>query len=189
MIILFSPPGTFPNEAEHINRMLEQHPLLTFHLRKPEADRVTYEKNLGEIKPEFHPRVVLHQHHELSDFYDVKGVHFTERHRAEHTLHPKVVSTSFHTLTDAQNAGMVYDYFFCSPVFPSISKHGYEPSETWNITNDSETFREKAVALGGIDRSRLPQVKAKGFRHIALLGAVWQVSDPAEALGVIYRDS
>lgn len=187
MLFLFTHPESFPDEAAHLNHMLAAHPALTVHLRKPEMERLAYEKALGGIAAAFHPRTVLHQHHELSDCYDVKGVHFTERHRAEHTLHPKVVSTSFHTLMDAQNSGMVYDYFFCSPIFPSISKQGYTPSENWNITTDSEAFRAKAVALGGIQRSNLAAVRAKGFQHIAVLGAVWQSADPRAALAELYH--
>jgi thiamine-phosphate pyrophosphorylase len=178
MIVLFTPPEHQPNEIPLLNRMLEAHPSLTVHLRKPSLDRFAYEQALGGITARFHPQVVLHQHHSLMDLYDVKGVHFTENYRGEHTLHPGVVSTSFHRLSDALDTGMVYPYFFCSPVFPSISKEGYEPTENWDISGTSEAFREKAVALGGIDLSKLEEVKLLGFRHIAVLGAVWQSERP-----------
>lgn len=187
MTILFTAPNDFPGEAACLNRMLAAHPSLIVHLRKPELGKLPFERSLAAIQPRFHPRVVIHQYHELSDAYDLKGVHFTERHRAEHARHPQAVSTSFHTLSDARNSGTDYDYFFCSPVFPSISKQGYEPSENWNIAGTPEAFREKAVALGGIDPATIGPAKQLGFRHFALLGAVWQAADPAAALDTIYR--
>jgi thiamine-phosphate pyrophosphorylase len=182
MIILFTPPENQPDETPLLNRMLEAHPSLIVHLRKPSLDRFSYERALGGITPRFHPQVVLHQHHSLADLYDVKGVHFTESYRGVHTLHPKVVSTSFHRLSDAQNTGMVYPYFFCSPVFSSISKEGYEPTENWDISEASAAFREKAVALGGIDVSRLEEVRSRGFHHVAVLGAVWQAERPERVM-------
>jgi thiamine-phosphate pyrophosphorylase len=182
MIILFSPPENRPDETALLNRMLKAHPSLILHLRKPALERLDYEQTLGGIEARFHPQIVLHQHHSLADYYDVKGVHFTESVRGEHTLHGKVVSTSFHSQADAQNYGMIYEYFFCSPVFPSISKQGYAPSENWDLSGNSEAFREKAVALGGIDQSRLAEVRKRGFHHFAVLGAVWESPEPENVL-------
>lgn len=187
MIILLTDPKEREREGEQLNNMLAAHSGLIVHLRKPEMERAAYELALKAIDPAFHGRIVLHQHHELSSGYAVKGVHFTERHRSEQMLHPKVVSTSFHTLADAQEAGMNYDYFFCSPVFPSVSKQGYAPLENWHIADRPEAFREKAVALGGVQFSTLAAARERGFRHVAVLGAVWEAIDPVTVLAGLYR--
>jgi thiamine-phosphate pyrophosphorylase len=187
MLILLTSPENHPNEALLLNRMLENHPELIVHLRKPSMDKLSCEKALGGISSQFHSQIVLHQHHDLMDYYAIKGVHFTENDRNKRTRHPNVMSTSFHKLSDAQTIGMTYDYFFCSPVFSSISKAGYEPTENWDISGDSEEFREKAVALGGIDISGMERARKLGFRHFAVLGAVWQSENPAIALDKLFE--
>jgi thiamine-phosphate pyrophosphorylase len=187
MLILLTSPEHQPNEAALLNRMLENHPELIAHLRKPAMDKRSYEKALGGINQRFHPQIVIHQHHDLMDFYAIRGVHFTENDRNIRTRHSNVISTSFHHLIDAQTIGMTYDYFFCSPVFPSISKVDYEPAENWDISNGSDAFREKAVALGGINLSGIEKAQELGFRHFAVLGSVWQSENPEKVLNELFQ--
>ena len=187
MLLLFSSPEKVPDEALLLNRMLERHPGLLFHLRKPTWELPAVEQLLQEIDSAFHPRIVIHQHHGLDDRYTLKGVHFTTHHRETEPLHPRVVSTSFHSLAEAAAMGEAYSYFCCSPVFESISKSGYTGSESWDISALPDALREKAVALGGIDNTTLPAARDKGFRHFAVLGAVWQAADPEAALDMLYH--
>lgn len=186
MIILFTYPESVHNETILLNRFMEQHPSLIVHLRKPTMDQASFKQLIREIAPEFHARIVLHQHHDLDAHYVFKGVHFTEAHRLQHPIHPRVVSTSFHRTEDARNEYADFSYCFCSPVFPSISKTGYVPVETWDITAESADFRSKAVALGGIDLSRLQSVRERGFEHIAVLGAIWHDPQPESALDQLF---
>lgn len=186
MIILFTQPAFAAGEALLLNRFLEQQPSLIAHLRKPGSERPAYEQLIQEIHPAFHSRLVLHQYHELDSQYALKGIHFTETDRLTGTYHPRVVSTSFHRMEDALQAPESLTYFFCSPVFPSISKEGYVPTEDWTIVNTSPLFRSKAVALGGIDASRLEPVRQRGFEHIAVLGAIWQAPQPETALAELF---
>lgn len=186
MIILFTTPDFSNNESLLLNRMLEE-PTLRVHLRKPDSTVTEFEQLLQNIDSVYHSRVVIHQHHQLAETYNLSGIHYTERHRLQEPLATNAVSTSFHQLETAVTAYESYRYFFCSPVFPSISKAGYSTTENWNISTETQAFREKAVALGGVDRTRLNEVRERGFQHIAVLGAVWQDLDPVNELKELFR--
>lgn len=180
MIILITEPEFRTDESLLLNRMLKKHPEPTIHLRKPAAKLPEMEALLENIDPEFHVRLVVHQHHRLVEKYLLKGMHFTTSDR-EKKPDEKAVSTSFHALSEAQTLHEKFRYFFCSPIFPSISKAGYSTEENWDIRSQQTTFREKAVALGGINSERLEETFQLGFRHIAVLGAIWQDADPEAA--------
>jgi thiamine-phosphate pyrophosphorylase len=186
MIILFTTPGFSSNESLFLNRMLEE-PGLRLHLRKPHSSVNEFEQLLQDIDSAYHSRIVIHQHHQLAEVYDLGGIHFTEMLRLQEPLTSNTVSTSFHDLQTALKEGHPYRYFFCSPVFPSISKAGYSTSENWKIAEETAEFRGKAVALGGIDQTRLTEVRHRGFRHIAILGTVWQAPDPVKELKELFR--
>jgi len=186
MIILFTTPDFSSTESLLLNRMLEQ-PTLRVHLRKPDSAINEFEQLLKSIDSDYHSRIVIHQHHSLAERYQLAGIHLTEKDRSDQPQSTKAISTSFHDLQTAINEQEYYRYFFCSPVFPSISKAGYTTDENWDISAETETFREKAVALGGIDLNKLIAVRQRGFQHIAVLGTVWQAPDPVKELDELFR--
>lgn len=187
MIILLSHPESVPEETTQVNTILETFPELIFHLRKPEWDEQQIASFLQSLKTAVHPRVVLHHHYQLTESFHLKGIHLTENARHSGINHPEIVSTSFHCLEDARNESGRYTYFFCSPVFPSISKAGYRTDENWNITTENDLFKTKAVALGGIEAHRLTEIRKRGFNHIAVLGAIWQSTDPIGTMHELVR--
>jgi thiamine-phosphate pyrophosphorylase len=189
MLVLLTHPEIFPGEADLLNRMLAEHSGLTVHLRKPRWNRVQTAQLLSAIGAIFHKQIVLHRHHELLEHYTLKGLHVTAEDRKRLPLSPAAISTSFHSLEEALHAGDSFRHFFCSPVFQSISKPGYTGTENWDISGQPEKLRAKAVALGGIDSTTIQQARLKGFRHFAVLGAVWQSGDPEMALRELLNGS
>ena len=185
MIVLITEPEFRADESQLLNRMLEKHPELLVHIRKPGAEIEETGQLLRQISPEYYPRLVLHQQHELLQHFPLKGIHLTTADRENHP-EKNAISTSFHTLSEAVKQQENYQYFFCSPVFPSISKPGYHSLENWTISQQETNFRKKAVALGGINSGRLSQVFKIGFRNVALLGAVWQHPNPVQAIDHLY---
>lgn len=185
MLILLTSPDHVPNEAALLNHMLGADPYFALHLRKPHGDPYVVESLLGDIDPVFHPRIVLHQQYELLNRFDLKGIHLPETVRKDHDAPVKAISTSFHTLPEALKEGEPFAYFFCSPVFPSISKEGHVPMEDWDLTFTQDGFRNRAVALGGVDLSKVDALRQRGFRHAAVLGAVWQSPHPEQALAAL----
>lgn len=180
MLVLLSHPDTFPREPEKVNEILAAYPKVLFHLRKPGYSPSEATDFIRQIGKPFHSRIVIHQHHQLAEEFGLKGIHLTAAARKQQS--GNAVSTSFHSIEEARNEGGDYDYFFCSPVFQSISKSGYSGNENWDIGGESEIFRQKAVALGGVDASRAADLKRYGFVSFAVLGAVWHIeNEPVSA--------
>lgn len=187
MIILISTPEQFPGEAQLVDEMLGLHPEIFFHLRKPAWNFAETAGLLRSLDPVNHHRIVTHTHFALSGTFPIKGIHLREADRNAAGNSGAAISTSFHTIEAALSEGGRFEYFFCSPVFPSISKSGYGPSENWDISGESELFRSKAVALGGVAVSRKESLAEKGFENVAVLGAVWNSGNPVAAFDEIVR--
>ncbi len=188
MLIVISAPELIPHEKEIVKMMLRSEPEVRFHWRKPGGALLEGHKLLDTLDSEELKRVVLHQDHELQQYFPEVGLHQKSgSHNGSETAterfgngYSAFVSTSFHSAEEVLQCGDSYRYFFCSPVFPSISKQGYAPSNNWNTGLFPSELKQKAVALGGISIETLPEAHQKGFRHFALLGAVWQHGDPVE---------
>lgn len=181
MLILITQPEFRADEVQLLNRMLERQPELTVHIRKPGVELETLSLFLVKIAPEFHQRLVIHQQYQLTERFSLKGIHHTTSERLKQRQ-STAISTSFHTISEALEAHEPYSYFFCSPVFQSISKPDYSTHEVLDVNSQSSCFREKAVALGGISTNRLTEVFQLGFRNIAVLGSIWQHADPVGEL-------
>ena len=80
MIVLISPETDIPNEIEILTKLFQEG-LGYYHLRKPQKDNVAYRTYLNSIESCYHNRIVLHQHHELINEYNLKGIHFQEQKR------------------------------------------------------------------------------------------------------------
>jgi thiamine-phosphate pyrophosphorylase len=82
-----------------------------------------------------------------------------------------------------------YDRLLVSPVFPSLSKPGYGPSEKLPAADLRAVLalprRAEVIALGGIDASRIAASCELGFDGVAVLGAVWLATDPLGAFNEI----
>lgn len=155
------------------------------HVRKPHWRLDILRNYLNGFSEGARERIVVHYHPSIADQLGLRGWHASEIQRTK-SKHSGARSTSFHNLNDARSNGSNFEYFFCSPVFASLSKTNHQPDEQWVITRESSSFLDKAVALGGIDLSRLAEVRKKGFKNIALLGGVWQSEQPTTAFEKIY---
>ena len=86
--------------------------------------------------------------------------------------------------------GDTCSYALLSPLFPSVSKSGYQPQRTtlelaairshWRAQGGCPVY-----ALGGITAQTAPQARALGFDGVAFLGEVWGAENPVRAfLGI-----
>lgn len=153
--------------------------LTTYHLRKPTWSRDQLAVWLRSLRAEFHPRIVLHSHHDLAGEFQVGGVH----NAPTATPFAPLRSHAVHSLVELRGLLDARARLLFSPVFASISKPGYGP------VFDHEELRSvlalprraEVIALGGIDALRIPSCGALGFDGVAVLGALWQSSDPLRA--------
>ncbi|MDR1878132.1 MAG: thiamine phosphate synthase [Bacteroidales bacterium] len=171
-------PDFIVGEQDKINALFEAG-LETLHLRKPDASQKEYTDLLNGIKQEYHCRIKIHSFFELTDNYNLLGVHLNSRNDSYSGKRKVNVSKSCHSIEELEDIS-AYDYVFLSPVFDSISKEGYFSSFSERIlqtASEDGKINEKVIALGGIDRTTLPLLKQYAFGGAAVLGAVWAKED------------
>ncbi|MCH7403394.1 thiamine phosphate synthase [Belliella kenyensis] len=179
-LIIISSPLPVAQEAEAINELFDAG-MGVFHLRKPDWSYEQTAKLLTNINSKYHHQIALHHHHDLSDEFEIKRLHFTELKRKNtskiHLANLKkmgfITSTSAHQISDLTDL-VPFHYKFYGPVFDSISKKGYLSKVGKNFNLASHLINTKVIALGGIELSNLSIVTSMGFDGIAVLGTIWQ---------------
>ncbi len=184
MFILISSENRIKNEGAICDEFF-QCGLPLLHLRKPGEDKSYFRDLLKTISPIYHPKISLHQHHDLQEEFKIGGIHFTEKYR--NSFGEKLTtelekleksgmrtSSSFHSLKDLSKTN--FDYCFLSPVFDSISKSNYPGHKTKVYPS-----QKKIIALGGIRDTNIKETKDLGYSGVAVLGSVWNSSNPIKA--------
>ncbi|MCC3151768.1 thiamine phosphate synthase [Hymenobacter sp. BT770] len=191
-LILLSPSHSVADEVPLVSEMLGLG-LARFHVRKPGWSQDEIAAYVAGIPARYHARLVLHSHHALVSELGLGGVHLTAAARAALATRPplrpgQTLSTSFHTLAEISQHRRRYDYVFLSPIFDSLSKEQYPAAFDLQAVAAvlrqlprRTTYAPQVVALGGIEAHRLATVQQAGFAGAAVLGAVWQSSDPVAA--------
>jgi thiamine-phosphate pyrophosphorylase len=173
-----------------------------YHLRKPEWDAAHCAELIAAIPCELHRRISIHQHHELAQTFKV-GIHFKEevavRASACHDqtsngaqgYTPLPYSRSIHQLDDLDMHLEGYDYAFLSPVFPSISKPGYQAQWTDAQLRDALALPRVAqiYALGGITVGNTDRALELGFDGVVLHGSLWQSTDLLTAFEAFRKEA
>ncbi|MEZ0215971.1 MAG: thiamine phosphate synthase [Rariglobus sp.] len=150
--------------------------LTTYHLRKPTWTRAELAGWLRALPAAFHPRIVLHSHHDLAAEFQVGGVH----NAPTATPFAPLRSHAVHSLVELRGLLDARARLLFSPVFASISKPGYGPAFDHEELRAALALprRAEVIALGGIDALRIPACGDLGFDGVAVLGAIWQSADP-----------
>lgn len=164
-------------EPEAVNRLFGEG-MEVLHLRKPHASLDEMKRFLRRIDAGFHPRIVVHDHYELTGLFALRGIHLNRRNdaRAFRGRPDLSVSRSCHSFEEVGDAPAEYAYLFLSPVFDSISKAGYKRRYTPEELDDARArgiIGSRVIALGGITAERIPAVRRYGFGGVAVSGALW----------------
>jgi thiamine-phosphate pyrophosphorylase len=176
-LILISSPVNLVDELATIVKIFESG-LTYFHLRKPDFTKEEYELFLKEIPLKYRKYLIIHHHHELIYHYELKGIHHT-RHtnfkpiQLQRSVHQ---SKSFHSIWEIENNQFPYDYVFLSPIYNSISKQGYQSNFDFSTLANWLRYKphsSKIIALGGINKDKIIEVKQMGFDGVAILGIIW----------------
>lgn len=183
-LIVISRPEFFDGETAIVNDLFA-HGMPRLHLRKPQASYSEMESWIAQITPAFRPLIVVHDHHELAQYYQLGGIHLNIRHpeppawvEEERCFRPFTVSRSCHSLGEltADTPHSPLDYLFLSPIFDSISKPDYFSAfscEELMTAKTSGLLSSRVYALGGVTFDLLPQVQHLGFYGAAILGDFW----------------
>jgi Thiamine monophosphate synthase len=181
-MIIITDPEYVENETSIINALFETG-LDVLHLRKPDYTKEQMADFISGIDTRFHSQIMIHDHYELINEFQVMGIHFTGKTKhllPYYNISECKKSISVHDLEELEEVGHSVDYIFLCPVFPSVSKKGY--SKEWNFEAIKQVLAEKhhfdIVALGGITVTNVTQIKELGFHDFAVLGSVW---DPVKS--------
>ena len=172
--ILFTYPEEVPYERNLIiNLMNEGWDYL--HLRKP-GHSVDETRNYLELLPvELHQKIVLHDHYELADEFELAGLNWNKRN-AEKSRGVNFFSYSAHSFDEIDQLDDQLEYVFLSPVFDSISKSNYTSAfaDTEQLKSKLKNSDHKVIALGGVTAEKVNEVKDLGFAGYAMLGHIWK---------------
>ena len=178
-LILITPPCYFVEEDQIITALFKEG-LDLLHLRKPDTAPMYAERLLTLIPEEYHKRIIVHGHFYLKDEFNLKGIHLNHRNPTAPDNYKGSLSRSCHSFDELKENKQDFDYSFLSPIFDSISKEGYKSAFTdaqLKKAAKEGVIDKKVIALGGIDETRLKQVKDYGFGGVAIMGTLWNKFD------------
>ena len=192
-LVLISPEADDARELLLVPEFFEAG-LERYHVRKPSWTLAALENWLKAIPAKWRSKLVLHQHHELAEKHALAGRHWPDGENAPDSprLRTDFTSRSCHDLPILRSALGCYSSVFFSPLFPSISKPGHGPAKGSSETlfaelkkilsrREPEERRTAVVALGGITPDKISVCRKLGFDGVAVLGYIWQSTDPRRA--------
>ena len=186
MIVLIAPEKDVANEIEILHQLFEAG-LEYYHLRKPLKNLEEHVSYLNKIDAKYHNKIIVHYFHELTNEFNLKGIHFQEQKRRDAlengnryfiglNMLGKTMSSSFHEPKDIEVCDIEFDYHLLSPVFSSISKKGYE-GRGFDVNHIDKSI----VGMGGINSKTIAKTVDLGFKGIGVLGGVWNAENPIES--------
>ena len=185
-MIVISNPTEIVNEGSIINSLFEEG-MEWFHVRKPNYSKAELRSFLSAINSRYYSKLVLHQHHDLANEFQIKRLHFTEKKRLEAPSDYskpswcESLSTSVHSIVAFNGLPNAFDYAFLSPIYPSISKEKYVPTKNaFEAIKKRTNHYTKLMALGGISVENIEEVLTNGFDDFALLGTLWNTEKTIE---------
>jgi len=174
-LIVITPPEAIAQEWVQVNALFDAG-MEILHLRKPHFSKTEYIDLLEGIKQEHHLKIKIHEFFELTENYNLLGVHLNARNPKYSGSRMINISKSCHSIEEL-NAIDEYDYMFLSPIFDSISKKGYLSNfndEALLTASSNGKINQKVIALGGINQETLPKLKKYTFGGAAVLGSIWE---------------
>lgn len=182
--IAITPEEEHPREAGMVSAILDAG-WDYVHLRHPGAGLRDIKRIIESVPQKYHCRLRLHGHFELLNEFNLGGVHLNRRCPSLPAGYTGAFSRSCHSVDEI--AGCTgEDYVTLSPVFDSVSKHGYHAA-----FSESELMRvpvgRPVVALGGITPDRVAELRRYPFAGYAVLGYLFAASGADDLLKRLRR--
>ncbi|PKN12815.1 MAG: thiamine phosphate synthase [Deltaproteobacteria bacterium HGW-Deltaproteobacteria-4] len=149
---------------------------------------------LRQVTREFSARLLINDRVDLALAVDADGVHL-----GAHSLpvsvvrqllgEQRIIGVSTHHPDEVHRAAVAgADFVTFGPVYSTPSKIAYGPPVGLEplaaVCADPPL---PVFALGGVSVARLPELRAAGCAHVALIGAILQAVDPEEAARGLLR--
>jgi thiamine-phosphate pyrophosphorylase len=132
--------------------------------------------------------LIINDHADIAIAADADGVHLGQDDlppaavRQLPGFHGRLIGRSTHSLEQARAAiDEEADYIAVGPVFPTPTRAG-RPAVGIDLVAEVAAIADRPfVAVGGIDHDNAPAVVEAGARALAVVRAVYDAVDPAEA--------
>jgi thiamine-phosphate pyrophosphorylase len=154
----------------------------------PMLDQYRLALALRILTREHEALLIINDHADLAIAADADGVHLGQDDlppdavRALPGFEARLIGRSTHSLAQAQLAVHVgVDYVAVGPVHPTPTKEGRPAVGTALVSRVAGIIDRPFVAVGGIDHDNAARVVEAGARAIAVVRAVYDAPDPAEA--------
>lgn len=151
----------------------------TVHLRKPDSNIEECRKLLSELTDAQRAKIIIHDYPELYFEFTLKGIHINRNITNLPSNYNGFKTRSCHSIEELKIYKNNYDYLFLSPIFDSISKHGYKSKFSLDVlrkASDDGIIDEKIIALGGVTLDKIPYLKELNFGGGAMMGAIYNIS-------------
>lgn len=132
--------------------------------------------------------LIVNDHADIAIAVDADGVHLGQDDlppavvRELPGFRGRLIGRSTHSLAQARAAmDEDADYIAVGPVYPTPTKAGRPAVGTGLVKEVAAIADRPFVAVGGIDHDNAPRVVEAGARAIAVVRAVYDAPDPAEA--------
>ncbi|WP_281644163.1 thiamine phosphate synthase [Bacteroides zoogleoformans] len=174
-LIVVTAPTFFVEEDKIITALFEEG-LDILHLRKPETSAMYSERLLTLIPPQYHKRIVTHEHFYLQEEFNLMGIHLNARNPKEPHDFSGHISCTCHSLDEVKSKKHFYDYVFLSPIFDCITKDGMSSgfeAEELRQAGKERIIDNKVMALSGITPNNILEIKDYGFGGAVVVGDLW----------------
>lgn len=171
MRIAITPPDIQEDEPRRIMAILDAG-WDKVHLRHPSATLTEMRRLIEAMPQRMHGRMRLHGHFELLNEFNLGGIQLNSRCTVPPANYTGRYSRSCHTVEETR-AATGCDYVTLSPIFDSISKHGYRSN--FREEDFAALPAGKVIALGGITPDNITIVRQYPFAGYAVLGYLFGV--------------
>lgn len=186
MIILLASQEDIKNEAQILNQLFE-FGLECYHLSKPYKNHQEHTDFLNEIDSNYLNRIVLHNFHELTNEFDIKGIHFEEEIRRAYIETPtryfkdlnlfgKTISSSFHELKELDASDFEFDYHILDLGTFSTSNPNHTVKEP-----DVNLIDKAIIAMGDINKNHIREILDLGFKGAVISKSIWESDEPVQS--------
>lgn len=195
-LVVVGPPFPFAKETKIINELFELG-MDYHHVRSPFIELDVQRKFIRQISKAHRNKVIIHQHYDTAEEFDIRGVHFPEKVRRqleagnedlEKWLQVKKdnpnfhLSTSYHDLDVMMHCALPFNYVMMGPIYESISKDNYTPSFSMGALQRAiGKTKVPVVGVGGMRANNIKRVAEMGASGVATLGYIWKSENPIEA--------
>lgn len=173
-LIAITKPKVTNEDASIIARLLDRG-IDIIHLRKPESSIEDCRTLLAKLTKEQRSKIVIHDYPELYFDFELRGIHINRNTTSLPAGYNGSKSRSCHSLEEVVRYKNEYDYLFLSPIFDSISKHGYKSrfnDEELGQASRDGIIDSKVIALGGVTLNKIDYLQALNFGGVAIMGAI-----------------